>query len=146
MASSSGGPNWKSTHWMSAPSGLNASSTVCRCRTAGKNPPFWVPMRIAFGSVSARAGSASNAADPADNFRNSRRLITLSRRDHRASREDGALHLDCRGLGENSNADAAPDTDRDAFVARAAADTEEFFLRKSRRHSLIMEQAAPAAR
>ena len=34
MASSSGGPNWKSIHLISTPSGWNASSMVWRCRTA----------------------------------------------------------------------------------------------------------------
>jgi hypothetical protein len=103
-------------------------------------------MRIAFGNISAFAGSASNAADPADSFKKSRRLITLSRRDHRVSEEDGALHLGCRDLRENSNADAASDADHDAFVARSRAGTEDFFLRERRRHSLIMEQAAEVPR
>ena len=33
---SSGGPNWKSTHWMSMPRGLKVSSSVWRWRTAGR--------------------------------------------------------------------------------------------------------------
>jgi hypothetical protein len=56
---------------------------VPRARTAGKKPPFWVPMRISFGLSSARSGVAPaiTAVDANDSFRKSRRFIDLSDHD-----------------------------------------------------------------
>jgi len=92
MASSSGGPNWKSTHLMSTPSGLKTSSTVCRAFTAGKKPPFCVPIRISFGAASPLAcdDSAAMATVPRDSLRNSRRFIASPDK-HAATTSDHAM-------------------------------------------------------
>jgi hypothetical protein len=109
---------------------------VCLALTAGKNPPFCVPMRISFGAASARArdDSAATAADPSDNFKNCRRFIAISCDDARAvaqapdARDDGGASTRCRALAKKSDIRTVDTMITAIFISAGGAIARKNFL------------------
>jgi hypothetical protein len=63
----------------------------------------------------------SRARRPTLHHRSLNTIITIEE-------NDGAVQSTCRGLRENSNADAAADRNREAFVSASRSGAAQFFL------------------